>query len=98
MRFSTSPATTRYGSRPDAKTRSTSATTTTTRSPKHRGRSMLFDDFLRYPKARYGMDHDRYQWSMPHTGGKVAWPNGAGGALWVTVSLQWFPLDQQGKP
>jgi peptidoglycan/xylan/chitin deacetylase (PgdA/CDA1 family) len=28
----------------------------------------------------------------------VQWPNGARIALWVTVSLQWFPLDQQGKP
>src|SRR5688500_11001030 len=73
-------------------------TTTTTPSPRPRCRSMISDDYLKYPKRRYGMDHDRYEWSMLHTRRKVAWPNGARVALWVTVALQWFPLDQQGKP
>ena len=59
---------------------------------------MISDDYLQYPKRRYGMDHDRYDWSMLHTRKKVQWPGGARVALWVTVSLQWFPLDQQGKP
>jgi peptidoglycan/xylan/chitin deacetylase (PgdA/CDA1 family) len=59
---------------------------------------MLSDDYLKYPKRRYGMDHDRYDWSMLHTRKKVQWPNGARVALWISVSLQWFPLDQQGKP
>jgi len=44
------------------------------------------------------MDHDRYEWSMLSGRKLVHWPNGARVALWVTVSLQWFPLDQQGKP
>jgi peptidoglycan/xylan/chitin deacetylase (PgdA/CDA1 family) len=35
---------------------------------------------------------------MLHTRRKVKWPNGARIALWVTTALQWFPLDQQGKP
>ncbi len=59
---------------------------------------MISDDYLKYPKRRYGMDHDRYAWSMLHTRPKVAWPGGARVALWVTAALQWFPLDQQGKP
>ncbi len=59
---------------------------------------MISDDYLKYPLRRYGMDHDRYAWSMLHTRSKVAWPNGARIALWVTPALQWFPLDQQGKP
>ena len=59
---------------------------------------MISDDYLQYPKRRYGLDHDRYEWSMLHTRPKVQWPNGARVALWVTTSLQWFPLDQQGKP
>jgi hypothetical protein len=25
---------------------------------------MISDDYLKYPKRRYGMDHDRYEWSM----------------------------------
>ena len=59
---------------------------------------MISDDYLKYPKRRYGMDHDRYAWSMLHTRKKVAWPGGARIALWVVPALQWFPLDQQGKP
>lgn len=59
---------------------------------------MISDDYLKYPKRRYGMDHERYAWSMLHTRKPVQWPGGAKVALWVTVSLQWFPLDQQGKP
>jgi peptidoglycan/xylan/chitin deacetylase (PgdA/CDA1 family) len=59
---------------------------------------MISDDYLKYPKRRYGMDHERYQWSMLSKRKPVQWPGGARVALWVTVSLQWFPLDQQGKP
>mgnify|MGYP006199027249 CR=1 FL=1 len=59
---------------------------------------MISDEYLKYPKRRYGMDHDRYEWSMLHARKPVQWPGGAKVALWVTVSLQWFPLDQQGKP
>jgi allantoinase len=59
---------------------------------------MISDDYLKYPKRRYGMDHGRYEWSMLSKRKPVQWPDGARVALWVTVSLQWFPLDQQGKP
>lgn len=59
---------------------------------------MISDDYLKYPKRRYGMDHERYEWSMLHTRPKIAWPGGARVALWVVPALQWFPLDQQGKP
>ncbi len=59
---------------------------------------MISDDYLKYPKRRYGMDHDRYEWSMLHTRKKVTWPGGARVALWVVPALQWFPLNQSGKP
>ena len=59
---------------------------------------MISDDYLKYPKRRYGMDHDRYDWSILSDRKPIQWPGGARIALWVTVSLQWFPLDQQGKP
>jgi allantoinase len=59
---------------------------------------MISDDYLKYPLRRYGMDHDRYGWSILPKRKQVAWPGGARIALWVTTSLQWFPLDQQGKP
>ena len=53
---------------------------------------------LTYPKRGYGMDHDRYEWSMLSDRAPVTWPGGAKLALWVNVCLQFFPLDQQGKP
>ena len=59
---------------------------------------MISDDYLKYPKRRYGMDHERYEWSILPKRKPVQWPGKARIALWVTVSLQWFPLDQQGKP
>lgn len=59
---------------------------------------MISDDYLRYPKRKHGMDHDRYGWSILPQRKRVQWPNGARIALWVTVSLEWFPLDQKGVP
>ena len=58
----------------------------------------LNPDYLEYPHRSYGMDHDRYEWSMLSRRGPVAWPGGAGVALWVNLAVQFFPLDQSGKP
>jgi peptidoglycan/xylan/chitin deacetylase (PgdA/CDA1 family) len=58
----------------------------------------LDPDYLRYPMRRYGMDHDRYDWSILPERPKVAWPGGARIALWITVALEFFPLDQKGQP
>ena len=59
---------------------------------------MISDDYLKYPKRRYGMDHDRYEWSVLPRRKPVLWPGGARVALWVTVALEWFPLDMKGQP
>ena len=53
---------------------------------------------LEYPHRQYGMDHNRYEWSMLHERAKVQWPNQKPLALWVNVPLQFFPLDQKGHP
>lgn len=55
-------------------------------------------EHLQYPLRRYGMDHDRYDWSPLPARAPVAWPGGARIALWVVPSLQWFPLDMKGQP
>ena len=55
-------------------------------------------DYLRYPHRRHGMDHDRYDFSMLSRRPAVAWPGGASLAVWVNVAVQFFPLDQRGKP
>jgi peptidoglycan/xylan/chitin deacetylase (PgdA/CDA1 family) len=58
----------------------------------------LPDDYLHYPHRSYGMDHDRYAWSMLHNRQAVKWPNGASLAIWVNVAVQYFPLNQRGIP
>jgi peptidoglycan/xylan/chitin deacetylase (PgdA/CDA1 family) len=55
-------------------------------------------EYFEYPHRSYGMDHDRYDWSMLTDRKPVEWPNGKKLALWVNVSLQFFPLNQEGVP
>jgi allantoinase len=54
--------------------------------------------YLEYPNRHYGMDHDRYGWSLLKDRPKVAWPNGAKLALVVVTAIEVFPLDQKGQP
>ena len=54
--------------------------------------------YLHYPQRRYGMDHDRYEWSMLSERRPLVWPGGKSLAVWVNVGLQFFPLNQQGIP
>jgi peptidoglycan/xylan/chitin deacetylase (PgdA/CDA1 family) len=58
----------------------------------------LPDDYLEYPLRRYGMDHERYEWSMLPQRKKVVWPHNACIALWVVPALEWFPLNMAGVP
>lgn len=58
----------------------------------------LGQEHLDYPLRRYGMDHDRYDWSPLPSRKPVAWPGGARVALWVVPALEWFPLDMKGQP
>ena len=58
----------------------------------------LDPEHLQYSQRRYGMDHDRYSWSMLSDRKKIRWPNNNKVALWVNVCLQFFPLNQKGKP
>lgn len=56
------------------------------------------DSYLRYPARRYGMDHDRYDWSDLFKREPIKWPNGARIALSVVTHVQYFPLDMPNKP
>ena len=53
---------------------------------------------LQYPRRAYGMDHDRYEWSMLTDRPPIQWPHGKTLAVWVNVSLEHFPLNPTGKP
>jgi peptidoglycan/xylan/chitin deacetylase (PgdA/CDA1 family) len=54
--------------------------------------------YLQYRHRRYGMDHDRYDWSILPRRKKIIWPNDARIALWLVPALEWFPIDMKGKP
>ncbi len=58
----------------------------------------LDKEYFEYPHRSYGMDHDYYDWSMLADRAPIRWPDGKQVALWVNVALQYFPLNQQGKP
>lgn len=58
----------------------------------------LSEEFLQYPMRRHGMDHDRYSWSNLFERPPIVWPNNAKIALLITVPIEFFPLNQQGKP
>ncbi|MBU3023555.1 polysaccharide deacetylase family protein [Aestuariibacter sp. A3R04] len=53
---------------------------------------------LDYPHRHYGMDHTRYDWQLLANQKPVTWPGGKKLALWVNVSLQFYPLNQKGVP
>ena len=57
----------------------------------------MSDDLLIYSQRRYGMDHERYEWSMLQDRAPVAWPGGKPLALWINISVQHFPLSGE-KP
>ena len=52
---------------------------------------------LQYPQRGYGMDHGRYTWSMVDHRKAINWPEDKKVALWVNISLQFFPLAQYDK-
>jgi len=58
----------------------------------------LDKEYFEYPHRSYGMDHDYYDWSMMANRTPVQWPNEKKVALWINVAMQYFPLNQQGKP
>jgi len=48
--------------------------------------------YLAYPLRRHGYDHDLYAWSAIRERKPVTWPGGRGVAVWLCVSLEWFPI------
>ena len=54
--------------------------------------------YLQYPKRREGYDHDLYPWSAIHERKPVIWPGGKSVAVWICVSLEWFPIEPSDTP
>ena len=57
----------------------------------------MTEELLTYHQRHYGMDHDRYEWSMLQDRAPVRWPGGKPLALWINISIQHFPLSGE-KP
>lgn len=53
---------------------------------------------LEYPMRRYGNDHDRFEWSLLQRRPKITWASGKSIALWITIAVEIFPLNDDGKP
>jgi len=58
----------------------------------------LDPSYLDYPKRRHGYDHDLYPWSALKDRPPVQWPDGKSVALWLCVSLEWFPITPSDTP
>lgn len=61
-------------------------------------KTMLPNEFLKYPMRRHGMDHDRYEWTNIFDRKPIDWGDNKKVALMVTVPIEFFPLNQEGKP
>lgn len=54
--------------------------------------------YLEYPLRRHGYDHDLYPWSAMHRRLPVQWPAQRSVAIWLCVSLEWFPITPSDTP
>lgn len=54
--------------------------------------------YLQYPNRRHGYDHDMFVWSALKDRKPVVWPGGRSVAVWICVSLEWFPIIPQDQP
>ncbi|WP_199554257.1 polysaccharide deacetylase family protein [Sandaracinobacteroides hominis] len=54
--------------------------------------------YLEYPRRRHGYDHDLYPWSPLKDRKPIGWPGEAKVAVWLVVSLEWFPITPSDTP
>ncbi|MDR7101201.1 polysaccharide deacetylase family protein [Croceicoccus sp. BE223] len=57
----------------------------------------LDSHYLSYPARGEGYDHELYSWSPLHERKPVSWPTGSV-AVWICVSLEWFPILPTDQP
>lgn len=58
----------------------------------------LDSGYLEYPHRREGYDHRFYEWSNIHQRRPVLWPDGKRVAVFLCVSLEWFPITPSDEP
>jgi allantoinase len=54
--------------------------------------------YLTYTKRTHGYDHDLYPWSALHARKPARWPGGKSVAVWICVSLEYFPITPSDTP
>lgn len=54
--------------------------------------------YLEYPRRRAGYDHDLYRYAPLHSRPPMQWPDGRSVAVWLCVSVEWFPITPADKP
>ncbi len=58
----------------------------------------LPSSYLEYPHRREGYDHALYAWSNIHTRPQIRWPGDRTVAVFLCVSLEWFPITPSDDP
>jgi allantoinase len=58
----------------------------------------LDPSYLTYPNRREGYDHGLYPWSAIHTRKPIVWPGAKKVAVWICVSLEYFPITPSDTP
>ena len=58
----------------------------------------ITDSYFDYPWRGERLDHERFRHQTLFTRRPVAWPGGARVALWITVHLEFYPLDMANQP
>jgi peptidoglycan/xylan/chitin deacetylase (PgdA/CDA1 family) len=53
---------------------------------------------LTYPHRHRGLDHDWFSHEPTHARVRLTWPDGKLVALWITVPVEFFPLDAPAQP
>jgi len=54
--------------------------------------------YTQYPMRREGYDHDLYEWSNIHTRAPIRWPGDKSVAIFLCVSLEFFPITPEDEP
>lgn len=54
--------------------------------------------YVTYPERHRGMDHGFYPWRAAGTAPGLDWGEGLRLGVWISVAVEWFPLDISGKP
>ncbi|WFL76355.1 polysaccharide deacetylase family protein [Altererythrobacter arenosus] len=54
--------------------------------------------YTEYPHRREGYDHDFYEWSNIHERAPIRWPGDRSVAVFLCVSLEYFPITPEDQP